>query len=300
MEQPVMYLAGHHAIFSLDLCPGGDIWVYWNKKWCFVMQNKRLSSLEKALAILNAFSLGKPEWGIRDLASHLGFSPATVQRLVQTLRDYGFLDQEEATKKYRLGPIYFRFMEILQSEYPILKEAVPLMKTLCSQVGETTHLNVLDGSERLCIHSIESPQYLKAGMPVGNRSPLYAGASSKCLLAFSPTAFREQYLISTSLVALTDKTITDRATLREELASTRERGFAMSTGERTPGLCSLSVPVVSYGGGVIAALSLAIPSIRFNDSSHKAFCLEKLLESGETLSRKMGYRGPYPMRETAW
>ncbi|MGC8720405.1 MAG: IclR family transcriptional regulator [Thermodesulforhabdaceae bacterium] len=261
------------------------------------MQNDKISSLEKALRILKAFSLEKAEWGIRDLAAHLGFSPATVQRLVQTLKNHGFLDQDELTKRYRLGPVYFRFVEILQSQYPILKEALPLMRVLCSETGETTHLNVIDGRERLCIYSIESPQRLKASMPVGNRSPLYAGASSKCLLAFSPREFIESYLSSVVLTPLTADTITDMQRLREELSRIRSRGFATSTGERTQGLCSISVPVFGYGASLIAALSLAIPTIRFNDDEHKSLCLKKLLETGEKLSRKMGYSGElYPMK----
>lgn len=253
------------------------------------MQNGKISSLEKALRILKSFSLEKPEWGIRDLASHLAFSPATVQRLVQTLKSHGFLDQDESTKRYRLGPVYFRFVEILQSQYPILKEALPLMRILCSETGETTHLNVIDGRERLCIHSIESPQHLKAGMPVGNRSPLYAGASSKCLLAFSSKEFIASYLNSISLTPLTDETITDVEKLRVELSTIRSRGYATSTGERTPGLCSMSVPIFGYGGSFIAALSLAIPTVRFSDQEHRSRCLKKLLETGEKLSRKMGY-----------
>lgn len=253
-----------------------------------------MSSLDKALRILQAFSLEKPEWGIRDLAAQLSFSPATVQRLVTTLKVHGFLDQDDSTKKYRLGPIYFRFVEVLQSQYPILKEALPLMRILCSDTGETTHLNVIDGRERLCIHSIESPQYLKASMPVGNRSPLYAGASSKCLLAFSPKEFIKNYLDSIALTPLTSATITNIDTLWKELDLIRSRGFATSTGERTPGLCSISVPIFGYGGSFIAALSLAVPSVRFNDDEHRAMCLEKLLKTGEKLSRKMGYGGEYP------
>ncbi|MCX7823797.1 MAG: IclR family transcriptional regulator [Syntrophobacterales bacterium] len=269
------------------------------------MQNikeEKLSSLEKALKILTTFLLEKPEWGIRDLADKLAFSPATVQRLVQTLRSYGFLDQDESTKKYRLGSIYFRYVEVLQSHYPILKEALPLMRVLCSQTGETTHLNVIDGKERLCIHSVESPQYLKASMPVGNRSPLYAGASSKCLLAFSPREFIESYLSLVDLISLTQETITDVEKLKAEISLIRSRGYASSTGERTPGLCSISVPIFGYGESFIAALSLAIPAVRFSDQRHRAMCLEKLMETGERLSRKMGYGGePYPVKaEPLW
>ncbi len=253
-----------------------------------------MGSLDKALIILKAFCSGSGEWGVRELASKVGFSPTTVQRVLSTLREHGFLDQDEATRKYRLGSIYYRFVEVLQSQQPLIRCALPLMKRLCSSTGETTHLNVIDGIERLCISSIESTQNLKAGMPVGNRSPLYAGASSKCLLAFSADDFIEDYINSVDFKPLTENTIREREKLREEIVKIRSAGFAESLGERTPGLGSLSVPIFGWGGSLMGALSLAIPELRFRKENHKKQCLTKLTITAEDISRCMGYGGKYP------
>jgi DNA-binding IclR family transcriptional regulator len=251
----------------------------------------RRNSIEKALHILLAFGEEQSTWGVRELSSHLALSPATVQRILKTLKQYGFVDQNPDSRLYRLGPIYFRFLAILQRAHPIRRVAVPYMERLQARTQETVHLNVVQGLERVCIEHVESSQYLKASMPVGNRSPLYAGASSKCLLAFSAAEFRLQYLSRVSPVALTEDTLTDSSELAFEIERTRAEGYAASLGERTPGLGSLSAPVLNHNGIILAAISLAIPEIRFHDKKHRQACLRELRATAAELSQLMGYNG---------
>lgn len=249
----------------------------------------RRNSIEKALHILLTFGVEHPTWGVRELSSHLDLSPATVQRILKTLKQYGFVDQDSENRLYRLGPIYFHFLNILQSTYPITRAAVPIMECLQARTQETVHLNIIEGLKRVCIEHVESSQYLKASMPVGHRSPLYAGASSKCLLAFSSAEFKQQYLNRVTPVALTEKTLTDSSELVVELERTRAQGYAVSLGERTPGLGSLSAPVLNQHGLIMAAISLAIPEIRFRDKKHHDACLRELRSAAEELSQLMGY-----------
>jgi DNA-binding IclR family transcriptional regulator len=263
-----------------------------NKTAFYIMIQKQssLNSVEKAIKILLAFRAQKPSWGVRELSAHLGFSPATTQRLLKTLRGYGFVYQDPGTRQYRLGHIYFQFLDTLQQSYSITQTALPLMTDLLSQTRETVYLNVIDGSERLCIESLESPQHLKASMPVGNRSPLYAGASSKCLLAFSSQNFIEDYLKGVELIPLTTNTITDINRLGSEIAVTKKQGYAMSLGERTSGLGSLSAPILNHRDIIAAALSLAIPEIRFRDPVHREGCLQALIRTTQKISEITGHR----------
>jgi DNA-binding IclR family transcriptional regulator len=261
-------------------------------------REQSLNSVEKALHVLLAFHAERPEWGVRELGAHLGFSPATVQRLLRILKDYAFVDQDPDTRQYRLGNIYFQFLHVLQSTYPVIKAAKPVMENLIACTQETVHLNIIEGMERLCIDSIESPQKLRGSMPAGERSPLYAGASAKCLLAFSPQSFINEYLNKMQIVPLTDKTIVEPTDIEKELLSVRRQGYASSLGERTPGLASLSAPVFDHNGLLLAALSLGIPELRFRDEQHSRHCLKALLECAGILSRTMGYSGLYPKSAT--
>lgn len=250
------------------------------------------TAIEKSLRILLAFDEHHPVWGVRELSVRLGFSPATVLRALQALKSHDFVQQDADTRQYRLGPIYFRFLNTLKITSPVNRAAFSFMQALAAKTGETVHLNIIHGNERVCVESLESQLMLKGSMPLGNRSPLYAGASSKCLLAFSSAPFVDAYLAEVDPVSLTDNTITNVLKLKSELANIHSRGYAASLGERTEGLGALSAPVRGPGGVLLAALSLAIPEIRYRDPAHLAFCRGGLLEAAAAFSRQMGFSAP--------
>lgn len=253
-------------------------------------QPERLNAVEKALRILLSFQAGRSTWGVRELALHLGFSPATVQRILQVLKTHAFVAQDPVTRQYRLGVAFYTFFNALKESYPITHASRPFLQRLVSITGETVHLNVVEGADRVCIDNRESPQALRASMPIGSRSPLYAGGSSKCLLAFSAPEFREQYLGSLKvLTPFTDRTVTDQEVLRRELKQIAAQGYALSLGERNRGLGSLSAPVFNHHGQLLASLSLAVPEIRYKDAAHRQFCLRELRQAAEAFSREMGY-----------
>lgn len=261
------------------------------KTLSYIMKQKgsNFNSIEKALKILLQFQEDRPSWGVRELSARLGFSPATVQRILQTLKAHCFVYQNPKTRQYRLGNIYFQFLDTLQSNYPITRTAQPYMKRLSSHTQETIHLNVIDDMDRICIDNIESPRILKATMPIGNRSPLYAGGSSKCLLAFSSQEFIERYLENIKLEPLTENTIINITRLITELSVIKKQGFASSIGERTSGLGSISAPILDHRGNILAALSIALPEVRFRDLDHYEFCVKELLSVAKNFSRIMGY-----------
>ncbi len=251
-------------------------------------KQQNLNSIEKALNVLLAFDAKQPSWGVRELSSRLNFSPATIQRILQILKTYDFIAQDNKTRQYRLGSIYYRFLNALQSNQPLSRAAVPFMEHLLTLTQETVHLNVINGGKRICIDMLESPKDLKAVMPIGSRSPFHAGASSKCLIAFSPNEFIEKQLETATLEPLTDHTIVDTDKFRAELATIRKQGYAVSLGERNPGIGSLSAPVFSHRGVLAASLSIALPEIRYKDMKHREFCLQELLLATRGISQIMG------------
>jgi DNA-binding IclR family transcriptional regulator len=252
----------------------------------------KINSVEKALMTLMVFCEKQPSLGVRELSARLNFSPSTIQRILQTLKAYGFVSQDPETRKYSLGNIYLTFFRSFQDTYPITRLAMPYMKRLLSRTQETVHLNVVDtdGLSRICISSLESPQDLKASQAIGTKSPLYAGATSKGLLAFSSQKFIDRYLEKVKLSPLTKNTITRVEEILSELALIRERGYASSLAETTQGLGALSVPLFTFSGGkvLLAGISLAIPEVRFNNYDHRKQCIEELLLVAKQFSEITG------------
>ncbi len=254
-------------------------------------ENKKnnLNSIEKAIHVLLKFQKSGATHGIRELSSELGFSPATVQRILKTLKNHDFVRQDESTRQYYIGNIFYSFIQALQRSNNLTSIARRFIEDLAIKTRETSHINIIEEGYRLCIDTIESPQTLKAGMPMGNRSPLYAGASAKCLLAFLSPDYVKNYIETTLLKPLTDNTISDIKDLEEELNKIKTLGFAKSLGERTPGLGSLSAPVFDNTGVVVASLSLAIPEIRFSQNEYLDECINILVNVAKSFSESMGY-----------
>ncbi len=248
------------------------------------------SSVEKALDILLLFDENRRLLGVNEMARLLGMPPSSTQRLVNILKKRGFLRQDPETKKYKLGTVLLKVAGFVKENLEIAKIAYPVMQRLSRETGETVHLNVIEGWERVCIETIESSQPLMARMPVGHRSPLYAGASSKCLLAFSDDEFIREYLERVRLDKINVNTFTDKDELIEELKRTRERGYAESFSERVTGLGALSAPVFDHNRKIAASLSLAIPEVRFKNERLKSTYIKLLTEAASEISEYLGHK----------
>jgi len=254
------------------------------------MENKKYNSIEKAIQILLKFKEGREDLGVRELSQDLNFSPATVQRILQTLKKYNFVNQDAKTRQYFLGNVFYGFLQTLHNSDRVTRTAKRFMEEVALKTQETVHLNIIEANHRVCIYTIESTRLLRAGMPLGHRSPLYAGASAKCLLAFSSEKFIDNYLNEVDFKPFSPVTIVDKDELKKELETIREQKYAASKGERTPGLASLSVPVFNHNGDILAGISLALPEIRFLEKEYMNQCIDALKSAAESFSEVMGYK----------
>jgi len=89
------------------------------------------------------------------------------------------------------------------------------------------------------------------------------------------------------LVALTDRTITDRSALEKAVAEVRERGYATVFGEREAEVNSIAAPVWGRGGVLAAIVGIQAPAARLEDPTR---VLGPLMEGTGALSRALGGR----------
>jgi len=224
--------------------------------------------------------------GVTEAARRLGMPKSSAARIVGALVRRGFLRREEPSGKVALSNVFYSFTSALSERNLLIPRAVPLMEKVFHALRETVHLNVADGLERVCVHVLESPQQLKAVMPVGQRSPLYCGGSSKAILAFSGEETAER-VFARPFRKFTRNTITGKKAMREEIRRIRERGYAVSHGERVEGVTSVSVPVFHPGGELAASLTVSVPTARYTESL-KEKILRELSAASAGITRGMG------------
>ncbi|NQU99351.1 MAG: helix-turn-helix domain-containing protein [Parcubacteria group bacterium] len=71
------------------------------------MEKKIIQSINRALQILELFSLEKPEWGVTEISKALNIYKSNVHNVLTTLAEKGFVTKDPKTDKYKLGIKFF-------------------------------------------------------------------------------------------------------------------------------------------------------------------------------------------------
>ena len=218
-------------------------------------------SLERGLAILSAFS-DRSTIGVSELARELGLSRSTTHRYIATLTSLGYLQQDLATKRYRLGPRVIDLGFAAINSMDIREISVPHLQLLSDSTGFTVNMAILDGADVVyierCRTSRSGQREIDLNLHVGSRLPAYCTALGKALLAFVPEERLDEILEEIEFVARGPNTITDAVALRAELERIRAIDVAVNNEELAYGLRSIAAPIRSRSGEVVAALNLAV------------------------------------------
>jgi IclR family transcriptional regulator, KDG regulon repressor len=246
----------------------------------------RIQAIERAVAILNAFSAEEPELGVTELASRLGLHKSTVHRFMVNLEAAGLVERTRSAR-YRLGLRVFELGSLVMQRMNLWDEALPLLEGLVRDSGETGHLAVLDGGEAIYIERVEARRALRIPSAVGRGYPAHATNLGKVLLADLPLERLREIVADHGLQAYTPHTITDPAVLEEELARIRARGYAVDNEEYDEGLRCIGAPIYDHSGHAVAALGIGGPVTRITPERVPELA-ELVMAAARGLSRRLG------------
>ena len=246
-----------------------------------------LSSVKKALKLLRSFSVDEPEKGITELAKTLHLTKSTVQRLVVTLTEEGFLQKNPKTHRYRLGMSILGLSGIITSSNELYNEAMPVLRKLVEVVGETAHLAILDGMEVVYLMKVDCNHPVRLITRLGSRNPLYCTSSGKAILAHQDQQMIEQ-VIKNGLNRVAENTITDPEMLRKELEKIKAQGYASDVNEVDDGTVSVAAPIRDFTGEVVGAVNIVGPIQRFSPEKIPQYS-GKVMQAAREVSRKLGY-----------
>ncbi|WP_255259714.1 IclR family transcriptional regulator [Lentibacillus sp. CBA3610] len=145
--------------------------------------------------------------------------------------------------------------------------------------------------EATYIEKVDSSRALRLNTRVGKSSPLYLGSGPKMLLANKSRERQEEILNENELNPPVNRGMIDKKKLLEELQKIYEQGYAYSIGEQDADTTGISYPIYDYSNRVIAALAVSGLSSHFEGENLEWLKAETKL-TAETISRKLGYRGP--------
>jgi IclR family transcriptional regulator, KDG regulon repressor len=242
-------------------------------------EGQTIRSVERALDVLLCFAGEPGGLGVTQIAEKVNLYKSTVHRILAALESRGFVRQDGVTGRYLLGLKALELASAYLTSGDVPAVAYPEMLVLRDRTQETVSLYVRDGCERVRVQRAEGPLTVRRVVGLGERLPLYLGASGKVLLAWLPPADRE------GAMGRCLPPDFDRVGLEADLADARERGWATSQQEREEGAASVAAPVLDRMGRCVAALAISGPLSRF-DAVTVAGLTGALLQS----SRAIGLR----------
>jgi DNA-binding IclR family transcriptional regulator len=223
-----------------------------------------LLTIDCAGRVLTLFTKDAPERGVTEVALALGVSKSKAHALLASLASVGLLRRTQRGR-YRVGWRVLSLNRVLSETTDFHKYARPVIRRLGESCGEMVHLGVLDHGQVVYVDRTKGQHAVQIdASALGNRLWAHCSGVGKVLLAHLPPEALDEVVERHGLPALTSRTITDRAALDAELAEVRRRGFAFDRGEVVPDVSCVAAPIVAPGPMVVAAVSMAAPTYRFN------------------------------------
>ncbi|WP_134702076.1 IclR family transcriptional regulator [Ammoniphilus sp. YIM 78166] len=250
------------------------------------MQHKN-KTVVKSMDILNLF-LAHDKLNLNEMVELSGIPKTSVHRMLGSLEDMGFLTKD-AEGRYSLGLLFLQFGQLVADRLDIRQVALPVMKALRDEIGEAVNLIVRDGQESIYIEKLDAKHPVRLYTKIGRRSPLYAGACSRIILAHLSDQEREEYLNEIELKPIALGTITDREMLRKTLDESKASGYSVSQSELENYTSSVAAPIFDHTGKILGGLSVAGPDVRFNEE-RLPLLIEKVRKAANEISAKFGWK----------
>lgn len=229
--------------------------------------------LDKAALVLAALEAGPQSLAGLVQATHL--ARPTAHRLATALEHHRLVSRDDSGR-FVLGP---RINELASAagEDHVVALANPILVALRDSTGESAQLYRRQGDERVCVAAAERPSGLRDSVPVGSALTMKAGSAAQILLAWEDADRMHRALRGATFDAT-------------ELAGVRRRGWAQSVGQREAGVGSVSAPVRSASGKVIAAISISGPLERLTRTPGRMHA-QAVMAAAARLSDLLAKRG---------
>ena len=247
-----------------------------------------VQSLERGLAVIQAFSATSPRLTLSDVARATGLTRAAARRFLLTLQQLGFVDSND--REFFLTPRILQLGYTYLSSTPFWDLSQNHIEELVERLHESSSMSVLDRDEVVYVARVPTKRIMTISLAVGSRLPAYPTSMGRVLLAGLTDEQIDAYLARVSLAPLTSRTVTDPVALRAILLEVREQGWAMVDQELEDGVRSVAAPLYAANGKVLGAVNVSAHATRTNlDALRRQFrpaLLDTTARINDDLSRR--------------
>ena len=250
--------------------------------------NYVIRSVSHAFDVLEQFNGNVDEIGVTELSKRLKLHKNNVFRLLATFEARGYIEQNKITENYRLGLKCLQLGQIFIHQMGLLLQAKSTLKELVKTTKESAFVAIRKGNAIVPLDFLEPVRAVRAVSFLGMALPPHCTAAGKVYLVFETEGGLSRNLPE-RMEPYTERTISDRQLLLEQMKEIGATGFAVEQGEFNEDISSVAVPVRDYTRILVGALAIVGPSHRFGAETIAKEIAPAILRAGGDLSKRLGY-----------
>jgi DNA-binding IclR family transcriptional regulator len=204
----------------------------------------------RSLDVLELFLDARHGLTAPEVVQRTGLPRTTVHELLTTLAERKYLRRDDTTATYHLGLSVFRLGNAFAERLDLHSVGLRVAQSVAQECDETVHVGILEGPDVVYVCKVDSTQSVRMVSRMGGRVPASCTAVGKVLLA-----------------NLTPRSITEPHVLANQLDQIRATDVAFEAGESNPDVSCVAAPIRDHSGTVVAALSISVPDMRWNQRS---------------------------------
>jgi DNA-binding IclR family transcriptional regulator len=212
-------------------------------------------AVQQAAQILICLAKG-PTFKMRltDISHHVGIHKSKGYSILNTLKNFGFVEKDPQTKTYSLGPaLIFLSGRVLDNIYN-QQTVAPFLESLATETKSTAFFGLIVDRHFFVMAKHEADSGVNITIRLGYKFPITYSAHGKAIVAFLPKDEREKILASEKLWFYGNPSEVNIKRLREELFRCRQLGFAQDIGELDPRYNSVAAPVFGLHEKLVASI----------------------------------------------
>lgn len=246
-----------------------------------------IQSIARASLILEEIAANNNTISITELSKKVNLHKSTVHRILSTLIETGYVNQNPINNQYELTIKLFEIGTSAIKQDDLITLVKPHLEHLRDISGETIHLVVPDKTDIVYVDKVESNHTLRLHSVIGRRSPMYCTAVGKAILSERDELAVEKFWGKINPVRHTEFTITDLDNFKCELQKIRTSGISYDNSEHEPEIRCIASVLLNSFGDVVGAISISGPVQRMTDE-HIDTLIPELLNVKQILSKQLG------------
>jgi DNA-binding IclR family transcriptional regulator len=246
-----------------------------------------VQSAETLLTVLSAFVGAEPTPMLKTLAERTGMHPAKVHRYVVSLSRAGYVEQDEMTSRYRLGPAALRLAFAAMNSIDVIRVARPQMADFCNRLQNTVVLAVWNTGGPTIAARETLPGLLAMTATEGFVLPILQSSIGSVFGAYLPRA-KTASLIAAELTRPQPGCPKNEFEIDDLFTSIRRRGFARTTGQLSAATHSFATAIFDASGLIVGVLCTLGPAGHFDSNWNSPIAKILRVCAGE-ISERLGY-----------